>query len=129
MSDLLREVKLPVEVDFLQLSSYGDRNISAGNVRLLKDLDRDIAGRDVLVIEDIIDSGISANYIQELISKRSPRSLEFAAMLFKKGVSKLNFEIKYFGFKIPDKFFVGYGLDYAHQYRNLKSIYILPLTS
>jgi hypoxanthine phosphoribosyltransferase len=125
ISDLVREIRLELEIDFLKLSSYGDSKISSGNVKLLKDLNCDISGRDVIVVEDIIDSGLSVSYIKNIIEKRKPASLEFVTMLYKKGKSKLNFIIKYKGFTIPNKFVVGYGLDYAQKYRNLKDIYIL----
>jgi hypoxanthine phosphoribosyltransferase len=125
LSDLVRQVKVDSEIDFLKLSSYGENKISTGNVRLLKDLNCTIADRDIIVVEDIIDSGISIKYIRNLIANHKPNSLEFASLLYKKGMSKLDFNIKYIGFKIPDKFVVGYGLDYAQKYRNLKSIYIL----
>jgi hypoxanthine phosphoribosyltransferase len=125
MSDLLREVELETEIDFLKLSSYGDKKISTRNVRLLKELNCDIVDRDVIIVEDIIDSGLSVNFIRELILKHKPKSVEFATLLYKKEISKLDFKLKYFGFKIPNRFVVGYGLDYAQKYRNLKSIYIL----
>jgi hypoxanthine phosphoribosyltransferase len=124
-ADLIRKVRLETEVDFLKLSSYGDNKISSGNVRLLKDLNCVITDRDIIVIEDIIDSGVSINFIRRLISNHSPSSLEFATLLYKKGVAKLNFKIKYTGFTIKNEFVVGYGLDFAQRYRNLKSIYIL----
>lgn len=125
MSDLVRNVKLDSEIDFLKLSSYGDNKISTGDVRLLKDLNCPIADRDIIVVEDIIDSGLSIRFIRDLIANHKPSSLEFASLLLKKGLSNLDFKIKYTGFKIPNKFVVGYGLDYAQKYRNLKSIYIL----
>lgn len=125
ISDLIRKVRLETEVDFLKLSSYGDHKISSGNVRLLKDLNCVIADRDIIVIEDIIDSGVSIQYIRELISHHAPSSLEFCTLLFKKGVSNLGFKIKYVGFDIKNEFVVGYGLDFAQKYRNLKSVYIL----
>ncbi len=125
MSDLVREVKLESEIDFLKLSSYGENKISSGNVRLLKDLNCPVADRDIIVVEDIIDSGLSIKYIRDLIANHKPSSLEFASLLIKKGVSNLDFKIKYVGFNIPNKFVVGYGLDYAQKYRNLKSLYIL----
>ena len=125
LSDLVRRVKVDTEIDFLKLSSYGDSRISSGNIRLLKDLNCTIADRDIIVVEDIIDSGLSIRYIKELISYHKPASLEFATLLFKKGLSNLDFNIKYIGFKIPNKFVVGYGLDFAQKYRNLKEIYIL----
>jgi len=125
LADLVRRVKVSCEIDFLKLSSYGSNNISSGNIVLLKDLESHVTGRDVLVVEDIIDSGLSMKFIRELIMSHKPNSLEFVSLLLKKGVSNLNFKIKYIGFKIPNKFVVGYGLDYAQKYRNLKSIYIL----
>jgi len=125
MSDLVRQVKLDTEIDFLKLSSYGENKISSGNVRLLKDINCPIADRDIIIVEDIIDSGLSIKFIRDLIAIQKPNSLEFASFLFKKGLSNLDFNIKYVGFKIPNKFVVGYGLDYAQKYRNLKSLYIL----
>jgi hypoxanthine phosphoribosyltransferase len=125
MSDLLRYVDLQVEVDFLKLSSYGDNKISSGNIRLLKDLDCPIANRDIIVVEDIVDSGLSLSFIRNLIANHKPNSLEFVSLLYKKNSVKIDFKIKYIGYKIPNKFVVGYGLDYAQKYRNLKSIYIL----
>jgi len=125
ISDLVRELDIDVEIDFLKLSSYGDSKISSGDVKMLKDLNCTIEGRDIIVVEDIIDSGLSLKYIKDLIMAHNPASLEFAALLYKKGLSNLDFEIKYIGFKIPNKFVVGYGLDYAQRYRNLKEICIL----
>lgn len=125
MSDLVRQVKVDSEIDFLKLSSYGDNKISSGDVRLLKDLNCPVANRDIIVVEDIIDSGLSIKYIYDLIAYHKPSSLEFASLLFKKGLSSLDFDVKYVGFRIPNKFVVGYGLDYAQKFRNLKSIYIL----
>jgi len=125
MSDLIREVNIDCEIDFYKLSSYGDQKISSGQVKSLKNLNCDIQGRDVIVIEDIIDSGLSIKYIKEDILRRNPKSLKIASLLFKKGISKLDFNIDYVGFKIPNKFVVGYGLDYAQKYRNLKEIFVL----
>jgi hypoxanthine phosphoribosyltransferase len=125
IADLVRQTGLDMEIDFLKLSSYGDSKISSGSVTLLKDLNSSIEKRHVVVVEDIIDSGLSIDYIRNLILLRHPASLEFATLLFKKGLSKLNFDIKYIGFEIPNEFVVGYGLDHAQKYRNLKGIYIL----
>lgn len=125
ISDLVREVSLDVEIDFLKLSSYGDSKISSGEVKLLKDLNCQIEGRDIIIVEDIIDSGLSIKYIRDLVLSHNPNSLEFCALLIKKGLSNLSFEIKYTGFEIENKFVVGYGLDYAQKYRNLKEICIL----
>lgn len=125
MSDLVRQIEIDSEIDFLKLSSYGDSKITSGAVRLLKDLNCPVADRDIIVVEDIIDSGVSIKFIRDLIANHKPSSLEFASLLLKKGLSNLDFTIKYTGFKIPNRFVVGYGLDYAQKYRNLKSIYIL----
>ena len=125
MADLAREMGIDAEIDFLKLSSYGDSKISSGSVTLLKDLNCAIEKRHIIVVEDIIDSGLSIGYIRDLILLRRPATLEFVSLLYKKGLSKLNFDIKYVGFRIPHKFVVGYGLDFAQKYRNLKSIYIL----
>ena len=94
-------------------------------MKSLKNINADIQGRDVIVVEDIIDSGLSIKYIKEDILKRNPKSLKMCALLYKKGISKLDFKIDYIGFKIPNKFVVGYGLDYAQKYRNLKEIFVL----
>jgi len=125
LSDLVRQLKIELEIDFLKLSSYGDDKISSGDIRLVKGLNSSVENRDVVIVEDIIDSGSSVKFINELISHHKPNSLEFVALLYKKNMNKLDFNIKYAGFKIPDKFVVGYGLDYAQKYRNLKSIYII----
>ncbi|MCI0449330.1 MAG: hypoxanthine phosphoribosyltransferase [Chlorobi bacterium] len=125
ISDLVRELKIDIEIDFLKLSSYGDSKISSGEVILLKDLNCQIEGRNVIVVDDIIDSGLSVKYIRDLIISRKPASLEFVSLLLKDDVNNLDFDIKYVGFKIPNKFVVGYGLDYAQKFRNLKQIYIL----
>jgi hypoxanthine phosphoribosyltransferase len=125
IADLVRELGIDIEIDFLKLSSYGDSKISSGSVTLLKDLNSSIEKRHVIVIEDIVDSGLSINYIRNLILLRNPASLEIATLLFKKGISNLDFKIKYIGFRINNEFVVGYGLDYAQKYRNLKSVHIL----
>lgn len=125
ISDLVRRVDVDIEIDFLKLSSYGDSTISSGNVKLLKDLNCTIEGRDIIVVEDIVDSGLSLKYIRDLILSHNPSSLEFVTLLFKKGLSNLDFDIKYIGFRIPNKFVVGYGLDHAQKYRNLNGVYIL----
>jgi len=125
ISDLVRQLKLDVEIDFLKLSSYGDSKISSGEVKLLKDLNCQIENRDIIIVEDIIDSGLSIKYIRDLVLSHNPASLEFAALLMKKGLSSLDFKIRYVGFEIENKFVVGYGLDFAQKYRNLKEICIL----
>jgi len=125
LSDLIRKLDLDTEIDFLKLSSYGDTKISSGDVRLLKDLNCELANRDIIVVEDIIDSGLSIKFIHDLIANHKPSSLEFAALLYKKRPKNLDFKIKYVGFRITNKFVVGYGLDCAQKYRNLKSIYVV----
>lgn len=125
LSDLVRNLQFDVEIDFIKLSSYRNERVSSGKPEILLGLNTDIRGRNVIIIEDIVDSGISLKYAYDLISGMKPSSLESATLLYKKGLSELKFKIKYVGFKIPDKFVVGYGLDFAQKYRNLKSIYIL----
>lgn len=125
LSDLIREIKINCEIDFFKLSSYGDSKISSGNVKMLKELNCNVKGRDVIIVEDIIDSGLSMSYIRNLIVKQKPRSFRVAALLYKKDVSKLRFKIDYVGFKIENKFVVGYGLDFAQKYRNLNGVYVL----
>lgn len=123
-ADLIRELTIDCEVDFLKLSSYGDSKISSGHVTMLKELNAEIKGRDVIIVEDIVDTGLSLKFIRDLINRENPKSLRFATLLHKKDVSKLNFKIDYVGFEIPNEFVIGYGLDYAQKYRNLKSIYV-----
>lgn len=125
LSDLIREITLDCEVDFLKLSSYGDSQISSGDIKMLKALNCQVKDRDIIVVEDIIDSGLSIKYMKTLIENENPRSLKIAALLFKKNVSNLDFKIDYTGFEIENEFVVGYGLDHAQKYRNLKGIYVL----
>jgi len=125
LSDLLRETPINCEVDFFKLSSYGDRKISSGNVKLLKELNADINGRHVIIVEDIVDSGLSITYIEKLLEEYTPASVKVASLLMKPGSLKYDVKIDYIGFEIPDKFVIGYGLDYAQKYRNLGSIYVL----
>jgi hypoxanthine phosphoribosyltransferase len=125
LSDLIREIKVNCEIDFLKLSSYGDSKISSGNVKILKDLNCDLKGRDVIVVEDIVDSGLSMELILSQIKSQNPASIKIASLLIKKSTPKLSFRIDYLGFRIEDKFIVGYGLDFAQKYRNLKGIYVL----
>ncbi len=122
-ADLLREITIDCEVDFLKLSSYGDSKISSGNVTLLKDLNCQITGRDIVLVEDIIDSGLSIDYIRKLVLAQSPKSLAVAALLYKKEAIKIHNPIEYIGFEIPNDFVIGYGLDYAQKGRNLRAIY------
>ena len=127
-SDLVREITLDCEVDFLKLSSYGDAKISSGQVTLLKDLNCQVNGRDIIVVEDIVDSGLSIDFMKQLVMKENPASFSVVTLLLKKSVAKINFPLDYVGFEIPPEFVIGYGLDYAQKVRNLKSIYRLAPT-
>jgi hypoxanthine phosphoribosyltransferase len=109
----------------MKLSSYGDAKISSGNVRLIKDLNCQVEGRDIIVVEDIVDSGLSMEYIKHLIQQQNPRSLRVVTLLYKKEALKTPVHVDYVGFNIPRDFVIGYGLDYAQKMRNLKSIYRL----
>jgi hypoxanthine phosphoribosyltransferase len=124
-SDLIRELKIDCEIDFLKLSSYGDAKISSGNIKMLKELNCQIEGRDIIIVEDIVDSGLSIDFIKNLITKQNPKSLSVATLLLKKDVVRVSYPIEYVGFKIPTYFVIGYGLDYAQRVRHLKSIYRL----
>lgn len=120
MSDLAREIRLPVEIDFMAVSSYGASTESSGVVRIVKDLDIDVAGRDVLLVEDIVDSGATLRYLLRFLEERRPASLKVCALLVRDRAG--TDEIAYVGFSIPDDFVVGYGLDVAERYRELDSI-------
>jgi hypoxanthine phosphoribosyltransferase len=119
LADLMRHISIPCEVDFMAVSSYGSETDSSGVVRILKDLDRPIAGRDVLIIEDIVDSGLTLQYLMRNLGARDPASLEVCALLTKPDRRKVELPTRYVGFEIPDKFAIGYGLDVAERYRNL----------
>ncbi len=119
MADLARYVALPLEFDFMAVSSYGAATKTSGVVRILKDLDHDLEGFDVLLVEDIVDSGLTLKYLLKNLAARKPASLEVAALLRKEGIQKVPLDLRYVGFDIPDEFVVGYGLDYAERYRNL----------
>ncbi|MGQ9798678.1 MAG: hypoxanthine phosphoribosyltransferase [Ignavibacterium sp.] len=125
MSDLLKNVDIECEVDFFKLSSYGDSKISSGNVKLLKELNCDVNDREIIIVEDIVDTGLSIRYIEELFSKHKPKSMKVVSLLVKPDSLKYDVKIDYIGFKIPSKFVIGYGLDYQQKYRNLSSIYVL----
>ncbi len=124
-ADLLRAIQLPLETDFVAISSYGSSTSSSGAVRILKDLDQSIRGKNVLVIEDIIDSGLTLKYLLENLTSRRPESLNVCTLLDKPERRTVHIEPAYNGFPIPNKFVVGYGLDYAEKYRNLPYIGIL----
>jgi hypoxanthine phosphoribosyltransferase len=119
MADLARYIRLPLEFDFMAVSSYGAATKTSGVVRILKDLDHDLEGLDVLLVEDIVDSGLTLNYLLKNLKGRKPASLEVAALLNKVGLQKVPIDIRYVGFEIPSEFVVGYGLDYDERYRNL----------
>lgn len=125
MADLLREIPEDSSVDFMAVSSYGNRTKSSGVVRILKDLDVDIRDKDVLIIEDVIDTGLTLQYLIRNLKSREPRSLEVCTLLYKELNQKLPVNIKYIGFKIQPEFVIGYGLDFHEKYRNLKSIHLL----
>lgn len=125
LADLIKKVTINCEIDFFKLSSYGDSKISSGNVRLLKELNCDVNGRDIIIVEDIVDSGLSIKFIEETFNKHTPKSIKICALLMKPESLKYDIKIDYIGFKIPGKFVIGYGLDYAQKYRNLKLIYAL----
>lgn len=119
LSDLIREIKIPVEIDFMAVSSYGSSTRSSGVVRILKDLNENIRGKHVVLVEDIVDTGLTLNYLLKNLKSREPASLEICSFLLKEGKQRVPLEIKYLGFVIPDEFVVGYGLDYAQKFRNL----------
>lgn len=122
MADLARYLRTPLEVDFMAVSSYGSATQTSGVVRILKDLDLDIAGRNVVLVEDIVDSGLTLNYLVRNLRSRAPSSLEVLALLSKPSMTRADIPIRYHGFAVPDVFVVGYGLDFAQRYRNLPYI-------
>ena len=122
MTDLARALPTPVQLEFMAVSSYGSATTSSGVVRILKDLDRDIAGRHVLIVEDIIDSGLTLSWLMKNLASRNPASLEVVALLRKPDALKSDVAVRYVGFDIPNEFVVGYGLDYAERYRDLPFI-------
>ena len=125
MADLARHIDLACEFDFMAVSSYGASTQTSGVVRILKDLDEEIEGRDVLIVEDIIDSGLTLNYLVKSLRVRKPASLEIAALLIKEGIQRVPIEVKYVAFNIGPEFVVGYGLDYAGKYRNLPFVGVM----
>jgi hypoxanthine phosphoribosyltransferase len=125
MADLARELTLPINMDWMAVSSYGSGTQSSGVVRILKDLDSDLTGRHVLIVEDIIDSGLTLSWLLKNLNSRGPASVEICALLRKPDAARVDIDVKYVGFDIPNQFVVGYGLDYAEKYRNLRSVGIL----
>ena len=125
LSDLMRAIEVPCEVDFMAVASYGSSTDSSGVVRILKDLDATIEGKDVLIVEDIIDSGLTLSYLLRTLKAREPRSLEVCALLTKPERREVDLPIRYTGFEIPNRFVIGYGLDHAERYRNLPYVAVL----
>ncbi len=125
MVDLARAINLPVEIDFMATSSYGASTESSGVVRILKDLDRSISGRNILIVEDIVDTGLTLKYLREILSDRGPASIRICALLNKRKARKADVDLDYVGFEIPDEFVVGYGLDFGEIYRNLPFVGVL----
>ena len=125
LADLMRSIDLPLEIDFMAISSYGASTDSSGVVRILKDLDASIEGRDVLIVEDIIDSGLTLSYLVRTLRGRKPASLEICALLTKPSRRQMDVPVRYVGFEIPDRFVIGYGLDYGERFRNLPYVGVL----
>lgn len=125
LADLVRFMPGPVTLDFMALASYGDGTTTSGEVRVLKDLDYGLEGRDVVIVDDIVDTGLTLMYLQGILRARSPKSLRTACLLSKPSRRKVDVPIEYVGFSIDDRFVAGYGLDYAEQYRNLREIIVL----
>jgi hypoxanthine phosphoribosyltransferase len=125
MADLARKMTAPVRMDFVRLASYGSKTRSSGRIKFIKDLETPLRGKDVLIVEDIIDTGITLNYLYQSFKARKPRSLRVVALLDKPGRRKVDFQPDYVGFQIQNHFVVGYGLDWAEKYRNLRAIYVL----
>ena len=124
-ADLFREIDIDCEVDFIKISSYDNTKETSGEVKLLKDIDAHLKGRHVMVEEDIVDSGYSVRYLETRMKMSNPKSLKFVSFLVKEGGKKVPYDIDYIGFKIPNRFVVGYGLDFAQKFRNLRDIYLM----
>jgi len=125
MADLVRYIKVPLKFDFIAVSSYGNSTFSLGAVKILKDIDQDIAGKDVLLVEDIVDTGYTLTYLRRIFQARNPRSLKVCTLLSKPSRRKVDVDVEYCGFEVPDKFVVGYGLDFRGYYRNYPYIFTL----
>ncbi len=123
LADLIRNLSIDCEIDFIKISSYGDARVSSGAITMIKDFSADLHGRDVIVVEDIVDSGLSVSYLRRRIESMKPASLKFVSLLVKKGCAKVPLTIDYIGFEIEDKFVIGYGLDLAQKKRELRDIY------
>ena len=124
-SDLVRSIRLDLSYDFMAVGSYGNSTVSSGEVRILKDLDQSVEGKDVLLVEDIVDTGLTLHYLVQTLKAREPNSLKVVALLNKPSRREIDVELDYIGFDIPDKFVVGYGLDYDQYYRNLPDIHVI----
>ena len=125
MTDLMRAMRIPLEIDFMAVSSYGAATESSGVVRILKDLDQEIEGRRVVVVEDIVDSGLTLQYLLDVLERRNPRDIRVVALLKKEKPDAIEVQVDQIGFTIPDEFVIGYGLDYAGKYRNLPYVAVL----
>ena len=125
LADLIRTLSIDCEIDFIKISSYGDARVSSGEITMIKDFSADLYGRDILVVEDIVDSGLSVKYLKRRIMNMKPASLKFVSLLVKKDAAKVDLFIDYVGFEIENKFVIGYGLDYKQQKRNVNAIYQL----
>ncbi|GIM30177.1 hypoxanthine phosphoribosyltransferase [Clostridium polyendosporum] len=121
-SELIKYITVPCELDFMSVSSYGNSAETSGVVRILKDLDSDIEGKDILIVEDIVDTGLTLNYLLKILRDRKAQSIEIVSLLNKPARRKADIEVKYYGFEVPDEFIVGFGIDYAEKYRNLPFI-------
>lgn len=121
-SDLIRRIDLPLKLDFMAVSSYGNATASTGVVKIMKDLDRDIEGENILIVEDLVDSGLTLRYLKDILQTRNPASVKICTLLDKPARRKENVAVDYCGFEVPDEFIVGYGIDYAERYRNLPFI-------
>lgn len=124
-ADLFRAITIDCEVDFIKISSYADAKVTSGEIKIKKDIDAHLQDRHVVVVEDIVDSGYSVNYLKERLSRVKPKSLKFVSLLVKDGAARVEYDIDYIGFNIPNHFVVGYGLDFAQKLRNLPAIYLM----
>lgn len=122
LADLMREITIPVDMDLIAVSSYGASTRSSGVVRIIKDIDLDVAGKDVLIVEDLVDTGLTLKHLKELFNTRGPKSVKICTAFDKPSRRKVEIEVEYNGLEVPDKFIVGYGLDYAGKYRNLPDV-------
>ncbi|BDU50537.1 hypoxanthine phosphoribosyltransferase [Haliovirga abyssi] len=125
MADLMREIKLPLKIDFMTVSSYGNQFETTREVKILKDLDENVMGKDILIVEDIIDSGLTLSKIMEILKNRNPNSIKLCTLLNKSARREVNIKADYIGFDIPDEFVLGYGLDYLQEYRNLPYVGVM----